>query len=267
MEGVIFDKNGNSIGKMKVPDILTECKINETTIKKAFLADLSKTFQIHYPDPLAGTKKSVFWTKRRRRWKTVYRGDTSRTPAKSTWHSGNFWIRIGAFAPQTVGGREAHPPTPNKIIEKKINKKEKKKAILMCLSASLNKELVSKYHKIKDLNLPIILDDSIKEISKTQEMKELLEKIGLKEELERINQVKISSTKGKYRGRKYKKKAPLILITLDNSSMLKKVAKNLNVKVVAGGHLSLLDLTHAGSPGRLILWTKSALENLPIWMK
>ena len=35
---------------------------------------------------------------------------------------------VGAFAPGTVGGRKAHAPNAEKIFDKKINKKENRKA-------------------------------------------------------------------------------------------------------------------------------------------
>ncbi|MEM3828924.1 MAG: 50S ribosomal protein L4, partial [Conexivisphaerales archaeon] len=235
MEASVLDKDGNEVSKVQIPDILTKTDINEKVIKKAFMADLSNTFQLHYPNTLAGKKKSVFWTKRRRRWRSAYRGDISRTPAKTTWHSGNSWMRIGAFVPQAVGGREAHPPTPTMNQTKKINKKEKKRAIIMALAASINKDFVSKYHKVENVNLPIVFDDDIVNITKAKDLRNLFEKIGLKEEMEKIMKVKISSTKGKYRGRKYKKRSPLILISFDASYGLRKTAENLNIKVIKAG--------------------------------
>ncbi len=268
IEVPIFDLEGKEQGKVKLPSLPE--KLDENLLKKAYWIEKSYEFQLKYPDPLAGKRKVVWWRKRRmgkhgRKYKTIYTGDRSRTPAKINWHVGNVWIYEGAFVPQAVGGREAHPPT--KKSEKKINKKEKKLALLEGIAASMKIEYVSKYHKIpENLKLPIVFTDELNKIQKTKQLKEILEKIGLKEELNRIMERKIRSSKGKMRGRRYKKKLGIVLVTNDDS-LLKKAGKNINVIVKKTGTLRVEDVTQGGRAGRLIVWTKSAIESLPVWLK
>ena len=47
---------------------------------------------------------------------------------------------MGATAPNTVGGMQPHPPKAERIWARKINKKERRKAIRSALAASINIE-------------------------------------------------------------------------------------------------------------------------------
>ena len=109
---------------------------------------------------------------------------------------------------------------------------------------------------------PFIIEDAFEEISTTKELCLILKKLGFEQELERVKVKTINAGKGKLRGRKYKTKTgPLFVISKDCN--LKKAAKNLtgfdvekiekiNVELLAPG-------TH---PGRLTLYTESAITKL-----
>jgi len=167
------------------------------------------------------------------------------------------------FAPQVKGGRQAHPPIAEKIWEQKINRKEKRKAIMSAIAATANKELVKKRgHKFEGKELPIIIEDKIQEIKRTKEMVEFLKKIGLEKELERTKKKKIRAGRGKARGRKYRiKKGPLFVITEDKG--ISKAVKNLiGADVCRVENLSTEYLAPGAMPGRLTIFTKSAIEKL-----
>ncbi len=163
-----------------------------------------------------------------------------------------------------VGGRPGHPPVPEKKIRKDLNEKEKHGALLVAVAFTGNKEAVkSRGHRIPDdLNLPLVVDDRIESLAKTRELKELLEKLGLSEELGRCKEKKIRAGKGKRRGRKYKRRVgPLIVVSEDKG--IKEAADNLpGVHVVRLKNLSVLHLAPGAKPGRLTIWSKSAFEKL-----
>ncbi len=237
-------------------------KLNYVTLKKAFLAEQSEKFQLKYTDPLAGKRKVARLTKRRRSYKTSYGRGLDRTPRKTLSRVGTNFQYAGAVAPNTVGGREAHPPKAEKNIRKEINKKEKKLAIRMGIASSADLKEVSKFHKLGSINeLPIILDDKVNDINKTKDAVKFLSAIGLEQELERITERKIRSGKGKLRGRKYKKKLSVVLVT-DKAEKASRAFSNLNMIVKAPSSLSVSDVSQSGRPGRLIIWTKSAIEAL-----
>jgi len=163
-----------------------------------------------------------------------------------------------------VGGRPGHPPVPEKKIHKDINEKEKRAALLVAVAFTGNKEAVrSRGHRVpEEVELPIVVDDSIESVAKTRELKEFLEKLGLGEELERCKEKKIRAGKGKRRGRRYKRRVgPLIVISEDRG--IEEAADNLpGVDVVKLKDLSVLHLAPGAKPGRLTIWSKSAFEKL-----
>ena len=257
----VFSSDGKESGEIKLPEVFST-EFNYTTFKKAFLAEQSKKFQLKYTDPMAGKRNVAELTKRRRAFKTSYGRGLDRTPRKTLSRVGTNFSYVGAVAPNTVGGREAHPPQADKRLVKEINKKERKLAIKMGIAASADIKQVSMFHSIDGIKeLPIVVDDSAITVKKTKEAKNLLSSIGLSAELDRIMKKTIRSGKGKLRGRKYRKKLGIVLVVKENEKT-SSAFSNLNIKVTNPSALSMIDVSQAGRPGRLIVWTKGAIENL-----
>ncbi len=170
----------------------------------------------------------------------------------------------GGMVPSAVGGRPTHPPTPEKKIHKKINKKELWNALLSALAFTASPQHVkARGHRITEqTSLPLIVDDRLETVSKTSEARSFLAKLGLGEELKRCSQKKVRAGKGKMRGRRYKRrKGPLIVVSADRG--IGKAASNIpGVEVVTAKDLSVLHLAPGAKPGRLTLFTKSALKAL-----
>ena len=148
------------------------------------------------------------------------------------------------------------------VWELKINKKERKKAIRSAIAATANPVLVRERNPTFLLNLPIIVESEFEKINKTKEAKKVLENLGLKKELERTEKKKIRAGKGKMRNRKYKKKVgPLIVVSYD--CPLLKAAPNIpGVDICPINSLNALLLAPGSKPGRLTIYTESAIENL-----
>ena len=169
---------------------------------------------------------------------------------------------VGAFAPNTVGGRRAHPPKAEKIWKKKINEKERRKAIRGAISATILKDFVKERGHIVPDSYPFILDNKIENLSKTKEVKDFLKNIGFEKELERVAKKKVRAGRGKSRGRKYKKKSgPLIIVS--KKSKISYGAKNiLGIEVVEVRKLNAELLAPGANPGRATLWSESAIDVL-----
>jgi large subunit ribosomal protein L4e len=265
MKVSVFDLEGKEIGKIELPKVFEE-PIREDLILRAFLVSMSKKIQPYGADIFAGKRTSVHYHGSRRISRPEVRmmdREMARLPrihSKAPPHM----LFEARLVPQARKGREAHPPKVEKIWVQKINKKEKKKAIRSAIAAIAKKELVLKRgHKVEEVKeLPIIVEDKIQEISKTKDLENFLKKIGLEKELERIKKKKIRAGKGKARGRKYRRKiGPLIVITQDKG--ISKAAKNLpGINVCRVENLSTEALAPGGVAGRLVIFTKSAIEKL-----
>ena len=251
----VYSLDGKIVGKVEVPKIFISTPIRPDVVKRAVLAIQSRRFQPKGRDPMAGKRTTA-----ESRGVGLGIARIPRVKGAGTPRAGQ-----GAFAPGTVGGRLAHPPTPEKIIIKRINKKEKKLALKSALAATTKKDLVEKRgHKVEDVfRLPIIVEDEIEEVKNTRKLRDVLKALKLEKELERIIEGRrIRAGKGKRRGRRIKQaKGPLFIVNEDRgivkaASNLPGVdvatTKNLNVELLAPG-------THLG---RLTIWSESAFKEV-----
>lgn len=255
--------NGEIKGEIELPKQFSE-EFRPDLIRRAVLAIHSHKRQPYGTKKGAGNIHSADFSKRRGRYRTTYGYGQSRTPRKIMLRVGSRFRTVGANVPQAVGGRKAHPPKVEKIFAEKINNKERKKAIRSAIAATAVKEIVkARGHKISDLKeFPVVIEGKVERIGKTKEVKELLEKIGLKKELTRIKKKKVRAGKGKMRGRKYKKKiGPLFVVS--KKCKLLKAAKNIaGVDAVIVKDLNAEILAPGTHPGRLLIWSEPAIKLL-----
>ncbi len=247
-------------GTRELPEQFNEA-VNPDLIKRAVLFEQSLARKPYGSYKEAGKGYAVTVYKRRRHYRGSYGIGISRVPRKVMSRRGARFRWTGAFAPGTVGGRRAHPPKAEKVWKQKMNKKEYLKAIRSALTATSKKELVSKRgHRVPD-TYPVALSKS-ESISRTKNAKQLLEKIGLKEEMQRTKKRNVRAGKGKRRGRKYKGKKGVLLVVSKNCP-LTKAARN-----IPGVDIKEVDKLNAGllapgaSVGRLTIFTEEALDRM-----
>jgi large subunit ribosomal protein L4e len=260
MEVDVFGRDGKPVGKISLPKVFSE-PVREDLIRRAFLSTASKQRQPYGTDVLAGQRTSAHYHGYRRHRYTMMNREMARLPRLHGKTVPFLYFRA-RFVPQAKGGREAHPPKTEKVWEEEINKKERQKAIKSAIAATASKELVLKRGHLVEGQVPIVVDDAVQQISKTKDLVQFLNAIGLRKEIERVKKKKVRAGKGKVRGRKYKKKVgPLIVIAEDKG--IGKAAKNLpGFNVCRVENLCAAYLAPGGMPGRLTIWTKSAVEKL-----
>jgi len=245
----VYDLNGKAIREIELPNIFNY-PIREDLIRKVFLALRTSKLQPQGRDPLAG----------------------KRTTAES-WGVGHGVARVPrvkgsdrvARVPQARGGRKAHPPVTWKRIVENVNRKERRVALFSAIAATASEFFVKKRgHRLeKEVKLPIVVVDAVQKLKKTSEVKEFLSNLGLLSDLIRAREgVKIRAGKGKMRGRRYRKpKSVLLVVGKDEGIGL--AARNLvGVEVRPVSKLSVLDLAPGGVPGRLTIWSETAIKYL-----
>ena len=122
----ILDVSKNKVGEIDLPTQFNE-EVRIDLVKRAVLALQSNKRRSYGAMKEAGKRASVKLSKRRRNYRGMYGFGISRTPRKILSRRGTRMYWVGAFAPNTVGGRRVHPPKAEKVLAKKINKKERKK--------------------------------------------------------------------------------------------------------------------------------------------
>jgi large subunit ribosomal protein L4e len=244
----IYRIDGTSKEQIDLPDVFNT-PYRPDIIRKAFNILRSNKRQPYGSDPLAGTKHAVASAGKGR--------GMSRVPRLTQGQR-------GALAPCVVGGRRAHPPKSERNWKEKINKKEKTLAKNSAIAATANKEIITERgHKYNDnITLPIVIDDKFEKITKTKDVITALDKLGVYDDIIRAaNGKHIRAGKGKARARKYKK--PKSILIVSTNVEIQKSSKNLSgVDVVKPKEINIEHLAPGGEPGRLTIFTKSALKEI-----
>jgi len=266
MKAEILSIEGTKKGEIELPKYFEE-PIREDLIKRAFISWQSEQRQPYGAFWLAGKQKSASGKIKhgRRKWKGQYGKGISRIPRKIMSRHGSSFNWVGAFVSGTKGGREAHPPKAEKIWEKKINKKEKKKALHAALAATASQKIVQKRYGlakelgIEKLKFPIIVEEKILDVKKIDEFKRIIEKLldGLIKIA--LPERRIRAGKGKMRSRPYKKQKGLLIVTAKDG--LKSVG-NLGIEIINVNTLNIGNLAPGGKAGRITIYTEDAIKEL-----
>ena len=255
----IISKDKEKRGNIELPKQFGE-NIRADIVKRAFEAEQSKNRQKYGSSTEAGMRHSTYVSKRRHNYRGTYGIGQSRTPRKVTSRSGSRMNWVGAFAPQTVGGRRAHPPKAEKNWVMKINTKEMMLAYRSAVSSTVSKEAVEERGQSVPEGFPFIIDESVEKVSKTKEIQEIIKKLGFASEIKK--EKKLRAGKGKVRGRKYKKRIGLLIVTAEDCNLSKSGQNLSGVDVKKLDDLALKDLAPGAVLGRITLWTKNALEKM-----
>lgn len=251
MKAKVLSLKGEVTEEIELPEVFSE-EFRPDIIKRAVLAIQSHRRQPYGPNPLSGVDYS---------WENWGPGHGyARVPR---WKLG----RRAVVVPQAVGGRRAHPPKPERKWAEKINKKEMRKALRSAIAATANEEIVKQRNHLFDGELPKIVTDEIESVNRTKDVAEVFKAIGVYADVERAKDRKrYRAGKGKMRGRRYVKKRSVLLVVGRDGGVVK-AAKNLpGVDAVLVKDLNVELLAPGCHPGRLTVWTKSAVVYLGEWL-
>ena len=245
MNATVRNLDGSDAGEVELPEVF-ETHYRPDLIKRAVQAAQANRQQDYGADEFAGL----------------------RTPAESQG-SGRGMAHVprqdgqGRRVPQAVKGRPAHPPKAEKDRGLDINTKERKFAVRSAIAATTDAERVAdRGHDFDDdLELPLVVSDEFEDLVKTKEAVEALSALGVHADIERADDgKKVRAGRGTTRGRKHKEPSSVLFVTSEEPS---KAARNLaGATVATAANVSAEDLAPGTHPGRLTVWTESALEEV-----
>ncbi|MEM5828440.1 MAG: 50S ribosomal protein L4 [Candidatus Aenigmatarchaeota archaeon] len=265
----VINLQAEKVREIKLDDKILEFPIRDDLVLRDVLRIQSNRRQPYGADPLAGLRTSAEYHGRRRPFR-AYVTQMGRGMARHQRIHGKaplHMIFVARISSNVRKGMRAHAPTSEKVWKQKINKKEKRLAILSAAIATLVKDFViSRGHKIENVKyFPIVIaNEELEKIKKAKDFKEFLFKLGLEKEFERIHERKIRAGKGKMRGRRYKKRAGILIVvdSEEKAKKLRKILKNLNVVVRSFNNLNSEILAPGAKLGRLTIWQENALKML-----
>lgn len=250
----VYSPAGEVLRSVQLPRVFSS-PVRYDLIRRAVTAFQANRRQVFGPGPRSGMRHSV-------RWSGKGHG-VSRVPRiRGTM--------IGAQAPGTVGGRRAHPPRARTIYSKKINAKERLQARNAAIAALRNPDLVARRgHRFEaGRTLPIVVTDDFEagEDPTAAHGATALTSLGMMADVIRAGTgTHIRAGRGKMRGRRYRRPKSLLIVSTKPET-LERAFRNLpGVEVVHPSQLNAEVLAPGGEPGRLALFTESALEALRGW--
>ena len=250
----VYDLKGEVAGEMDLPVAFTT-EVRPDVIRRAVVAIEANRRQPYAPKPDAGARHSVETWGKGRGVSRVQRIKGSSTAAQS---------------PNNVGGRRAHPPKVEKDLGKKINRKELLLAKMSALSATGQAGLVkARGHQFKEeLTVPVVVKDDIEAVKTTKEAVEVLESIGVYDDIVRAAEGKrVRAGRGKMRSRRYRMPRSL-LVVLSSACDGGRSLRNLpGVEVATPTELNASMLAPGGDPGRLMVVSEKALETIGGWAR
>ncbi len=248
----VLDLEGKEAGTVDLPSVFN-FPVREDIINRTFVALQSHSRAPQGRDPMAGERTTA----------ETYNPPTGRGVARVPRVKGQRYSRSGMAGgiASVVHGRRPFPSKSEKVIYKRINRKERRIATASAIAATSYSTLVTKRgHKFSG-TLPIIVSDELETISKVKDFKQFMEKIGGAEELNRLQSRKRKQTSNL--AKVYKVPVgPLIVVS--DSKGLKSYLKSFSGITVRGvKDVSVLDLAPGSIPGRLTIWSKKAVASIP----
>ncbi len=245
----LLDLQGKSEGTIALPLAFSQ-PVRPDLIQRAVVAAQSHRRQPYGTSPTAGLRHSVEWSGKGK--------GVARTPRLMD-------SMRGAQAPNTVGGRPAHPPKVDRIWAKKINQKERRLAFASALAATREERLASaRGHTLPHgLRLPLVVSDPVEEIHSAAEARRFLEHLKLWADVERARDRTHFASSGKARRRGRVRRTPRSVLVVTSAPQKARGFRNFaGVEVVPAQRLATEDLAPGGAAGRLTLFSKSAVESL-----
>tara|TARA_Y100000590_G_scaffold370549_1_gene432457 strand:+ start:6438 stop:7250 length:813 start_codon:yes stop_codon:yes gene_type:complete len=255
MKANVLTLSGKKDSEIELPDVF-HTEIKQTTIHKAYINLESHGFQKHSTKPTAGMEVVA----------DSNDPPTGRGVARIAKIKGGGGGRAGQAGEvaSTRGGRQAHPPKANKVIFKKLNKKENKLALCSAIAATASKELIEKRgHKVEGIkDFPLVVTDDIENISKTPELIKILNDLKILQDVNRLENRKRRTGKVALRGRVTKKGKSALFVVSKSEKLSKAIGGIPGIDVCSAKDLSVLNLAPGGNLIRFTIFSKSAINEI-----
>ncbi|KAI4290759.1 large subunit ribosomal protein L4e [Pancytospora philotis] len=249
----VYDVDGTTVLRtLEKPDVFN-VELRDDLVQSVHGLTMLNQRQPYAVSPLAGKQHSA------ESW------GTGRAMARVPRVKGSGTRRAGqaAFANFARKGRMAHPTKVTRRWNRKIPLTLRRTVCAMSIAATAIPEIVEgRGHRISKVNmLPIVVSNDISGISKTKEAVQMLNTLGLDEDLERVDKSRtITCGRGKMRNRRYNMKRGILLV--HGGEELPAFANIQGVDTIKVDNLNVLTLAPGGKFGRLIVWTESAFTKL-----
>ncbi|MFH0738010.1 MAG: 50S ribosomal protein L4 [Candidatus Micrarchaeota archaeon] len=243
MKATVYSIDGKALKQIELPHVFDSPK-RDDLVKRAVLSEESKLFQPKGSYRFAGLETSARYRGREEDFGTVKNKGIPHLP-----HEVLPGGQLGKVkrVPSAVKGRRAHPPKVQKILVERMNKREHSKALASALSLCADRDTVCRRaHSDIGASIPIILDSGFEKLDKAKDVAKVFEALNL---MRFVEKSKRNGTRS-------------ALIVVSSATKRKAGANLAGVDVVKVDELEVRHLAPGTHPGRLTLFTESALPEI-----
>lgn len=263
MKASVFSLTGIKTREIELPKVFSS-PIDAQLIQRAVVAFNSSTFQPHGVTYNAGRNNTARYVGTRNppaQYRTI-----NIAHARLPRLINRRFLASGRVmkVPQAVGGPSGKPPKKEKLLTEEINKKERRKALASAIAASaLPANVKKRGHLFDDKIFPVIVENAFEDLKKTKEVIKTLQALKVYGDVEKAKSSRsVRAGKGKKRGRKYKNRKSVLIVT-GSIKPVYKAARNLSgVDIIPVKNLNAAHLAPGCNMGRLTVWTEEALKKL-----
>lgn len=247
----MLDLKGSVKGSVQKPSAFSE-SVRPEIILRAAIAEQTREFQPQGHFPLAGMQTSARYYGAMGSYRTGRHMGIAIRPRQKLGGGRQGDVRR---IPSAVKGKRAHPHMIEKTIIEQINKREYQKAIASAIAATVLSD-----HVKSSKALPIVLSDEVQALKKTKDVISMIESLGLSD-----NKVGAAARikKGIRRSASQRKYKRSVLFVVKEDSGISKAARNIpGFDICKVDQLRVCLLAPGGKPGRLVVWSESAVKSL-----
>ena len=253
----VLDLKGSVKGTVEMPSTFDET-VREDLIRRAVIAENSLKLQPQGHFILAGMNTTARYYGTMNSYRSGRHMGIAIRPRQKLGGGRQGDVRR---IPSAVKGKRAHPHKIEKTLIERINRKEYQKAIRSSIAATAKPEYVTRKHTLETKTLPLVLSDDIESVKKTKELVKILETLRLAKDLEASKDPHIRKGLRRLAQRKHYRKSLLIVVGSDKGVV--KAARNIpGVDACTASSIKANLLAPGGVPGRVTLWSESAIKNL-----
>jgi len=236
--------------------------------------ELPPVFSTPFRDDLIRKDVIAIEANRRQPYGSMFRAGMRHSV--ETWGKGRGVARVqrikgesrAAESPNNVGGRRAHPPRTEKVWWKKVNRKERLYARHAALAMTADATAVrSRGHRFQEgLTTPLVFADEVEKLSRAIDVEQFLGSVGVLDDIIRVRRGRnVRAGRGKMRNRRYRQPVgPLIVLSDLNAPLARAVCNFPGVEICTVSSLNTERLAPGGVGGRLVIFSKSAVEKLGV---
>lgn len=172
----------------------------------------------------------------------------------------------GAFGNMCRGGRMFAPTKVWRRWHRRVNKGQRRFAVVSALAASAVHSLVqARGHHVSQIpEVPLVLaTEELAKIKKTKQALALLSSVHANADIERVKASRgLRAGQGKSRNRRFVQRRGPLLVTNGEADVVHAFRNLAGVEIANVNHLNLLQLAPGGHVGRFIIWTQGAFAAL-----